>query len=94
MTRDKIITVVTMQSSDHRELQSAAGAPLSYKLLISSIAEVHARTQIEISSPAVTKSEAALPTPLGRNRSRKTNIDLVVADIAATASLLRAVVTG
>jgi predicted nuclease of restriction endonuclease-like (RecB) superfamily len=34
-----------MQSSDHRELQSAAGAPLSYELLISSIAEVHARTQ-------------------------------------------------
>jgi predicted nuclease of restriction endonuclease-like (RecB) superfamily len=34
-----------MQSPDHRELQSAAGAPLSYELLISSIAEIHARTQ-------------------------------------------------
>jgi predicted nuclease of restriction endonuclease-like (RecB) superfamily len=45
MTRDEIITVIAMQSPDHTELQSAPGAPLSYELLISSIAEVHARTQ-------------------------------------------------
>lgn len=34
-----------MQFSDSGKLQSPAGSPLSYDLLISSIAEVHARTQ-------------------------------------------------
>ena len=94
--------MVTMQLTDHRKRnRSSTNAAMSYKLLISSIAEVHARTQAdaagavnrhltlsklseggsspfaaetgtipaptaptEISSPAVTKSNTALPTPL------------------------------
>src|SRR3984893_16893538 len=37
--------VVTMEFSNRRKARSATHAPMSYELLISSIAEVHARTQ-------------------------------------------------
>src|SRR5258708_4436672 len=39
--------VMTMVLSNPRKTRSAAGAPMSYELLISSIAGVHARTQTD-----------------------------------------------
>jgi hypothetical protein len=42
---DKRIAAVTMVLSNPRRTRSAAEAPMSYELLITSIAEVHARTQ-------------------------------------------------